>query len=177
MRWNYLATGSVLLILASLTGAEYLGTTISTDGTFHLYGAGEDENGSFVSRVMAVGTSELSRIITGEDSGIGLSVHGTGPVLFSDYTTKDRVYPATPACVFLTADRINAPGRSHMYTSGILERGTYTMSRVTDPDLVGESLINGTGFIILESGSEGNSTSESAGFVSGNMTVHDQVML
>ncbi|HWQ64627.1 MAG TPA: hypothetical protein VN429_09450 [Methanospirillum sp.] len=176
MRWNYLATGSVLLILASLTGAEYLGTTISTDGTVHLCGSGEDANGSFVSRVMTVGSSELSRIITGEDSGTLMSVHGTGPVLFSDYTTKDRVSPAPLACVFLV-DRNNAESRSHMFASGILERGSYTMSRVSYPDLLGESLINGSGFILLESGSEGNTTSGSEGFVSGNMTVHDTVRL
>ncbi|MDD1730470.1 MAG: hypothetical protein LUQ50_15555 [Methanospirillum sp.] len=175
MRLNYLALGSLLLILASFTGAEYLGTTISTDGTLLLSGSGENPNGSFASRVMTVGVSELSRIITGEESGIGLSVQGAGPVLFSDYTTGTTLPPAAPVCVFLTADRIHAGNRADLFTSGILGHGTYTMTRVPGPGLSGETLVNGTGIALLGSGAEGNDTTRSAGFVSGNMTVHDLV--
>ena len=174
MRWNYLASGSVLLILASLTGAEFLGTTISTDGTVLLSGSGEDPGGSFASRIMAAGASELSRFI--EDEQEAISVQGSGPVLFSDYTTEDRISPGTPACVFL-GDQSDAADRTHLHASGILKPGTYTMSRVSYPDLDGESWINGSGFILLDAGSEGNTTYRSAGFVSGNMTVHDHVRL
>jgi len=174
MRWNYLASGSVLLILASLTGAEYLGTTISTDGSFHLCETGEDANGSFASQVMAVGASELSRIITGDKPGALISVKGSGPVLFSDYTTHDRESRAAPTCVFL-GERDDEKSRSHMYVSGILEHGTYTMSRESDPNLIGESLINGSGFVLLESEDKGDIRYGSEGFVSGNMTVHDRI--
>ncbi len=172
MRWNYLLSGSLFLILASLTGAEYLGTTISTDGVMMLTGTGEDTNGSFSSRIMTVGASELSRII-GEQSGIGMSVHGEGPLLFSDYTTG-RVSPDSGhTCVFLTPDRSNEAGRADLFTSGILGHGTYTMTRVPISGLSGETLVNGTGFMLLGSGSDGNETMRSTGFVSGNMTVHD----
>ncbi len=174
MQWHYLVSGSVLLILASLTGAEYLGTTISTDGTVHLCGSGEDSNGSFASRIITVGASELSRILTGDKPGIGLSVQGSGPVLFSDYAANDRISPARPTCVFLV-DPDTGSRRSHMEVSGILKSGSYTMSRVSDPDLFGESLMNGNGFIRLESGDESDTSSGSEGFVSGNMTVHDRV--
>ena len=173
MRWNYPAFGSLLLILASFTGAEYLGTTISTDGTLLLSGSGGDANGSYASRVMTVGASELSRIIHGEESGVGLSVHAAGPVLFSDYTTGTTSSPATPLCVFLTADRTQTGSRADLFTSGILGHGTYTMTRITDPGLSGETLVNGTGIMLLGSGTEGNDTARAAGFVSGNMTVHD----
>lgn len=180
MRWNFLAAGSVLLILASLTGAEYLGTTISTDGTLLLSGFGEDENGSSVSRVMTVGASQLSRIISGEESRVGLSVQGTGPLLFSDYSTGRAESPPEPVCVFLTSDR-RVPGigsdKSLMYTSGILGHGTYVMSRVTGPGLSGETLVNGSGLMLLGSGTDGNRTAGSSGFVSGNMTVYDSVRL
>ncbi|HWQ64879.1 MAG TPA: hypothetical protein VN429_10720 [Methanospirillum sp.] len=175
MRWTFLAYGSVLLILTSLTGAEYLGTTISTDGTLLLSGSGEDTNGSFASMVMTVGVSELSRIINREESGIGLSVRGSGPVLFSDYSTGKSISPVTPVCIFLKSNRLNPDSQAELYTSGILEHGTYTMSRVSGPGLTGETLVNGSGLMILGSGLQGNDTAGSSGFVSGNMTVHDLV--
>lgn len=177
MRWNVLTLGSLFVILASLTGAEYLGTTISTDGTILLSGSGEDANGSFASRVMTGGVSELTRIINGDESGVELSVKGAGPVLFSDYTTGKSVSPLSSVCVFLTRDQVTGGSRSDLFTSGILEHGVYTMSRVSGPGLSGETLVNGTGLMILESKILGNDTSGSRGFVSGNMTVHDLVRL
>jgi len=60
MQWNHLLAGSLLLILASFTGAEYLGTTISTDGVVMLTGSDEISNGSVASRIMAVGSSEMT---------------------------------------------------------------------------------------------------------------------
>jgi hypothetical protein len=177
MRWKLLALGSLFMILASLTGAEYLGTTISIDGTLLLSGSGEDANGSFASRVMAGGVSELTRIINREDSGIGISVKGAGPALFSDYTTGKSVSPLTPVCVFLTEDKIAGGSHANLNTSGILEHGVYTMNRIPGPGLSGETLVNGTGLMILGSRIQGNSTAGSTGFGSGNMTVHDLIRL
>ncbi|PWR69704.1 hypothetical protein [Methanospirillum lacunae] len=177
MRRCALVLGSLFVILASLTGAEYLGTTISTDGTILLSGSGEDANGSFASRVITVGVSELSRIITGEESGVGISVTGAGQALFSDYTTGNSVSPLTPVCVFLTRDSVTGDSRADLFTSGILEHGVYTMSRVSGSGLSGETLVNGTGLMILGSEIQGNDTTGSEGFVSGNMTIHDLVRL
>lgn len=177
MRRCALALGSLFMILASLTGAEYLGTTISTDGTILLSGSGEDENGSFASRVMTKGVSELSRIINREESGVGISVQGAGPVLFSDYTSGKSVSPLTPVCVFLTKVPVTGDSHDDLFTSGILEHGVYTMNRIPGPGLSGETLVNGTGLMIFGSEIQKNDTSGSRGFVSGNMTVHDLVSL
>jgi len=172
MQWNHLLAGSLLLILASFTGAEYLGTTISTDGVVMLTGSDEISNGSAVSRIMAVGTSELSRFI-GDDGGIGMTVQGRGPLLFSDHTTGTVSYPSDLACVFLTPDRINADNRAELDASGILNSGIYTITRMPGSGLSGETLVNGTGIMLFGSGADGNRTTRSAGFVSGNMTLHD----
>ncbi|WP_319579486.1 hypothetical protein [uncultured Methanospirillum sp.] len=172
MQWNHLLAGSLLLILASLTGAEYLGTTISTDGVVILTGSDQDGNGSVASRIMAIGTSELSRII-GDEGGIGMTVQGRGPLLFSDHTTGTTPTQLGQACVFLTPDRINADSRANLDASGILSSGIYAMTRVPGRGISGETLVNGSGIMLLRSGSDGNRTTRSTGFVSGNMTLHD----
>jgi len=172
MQWNHLLAGSLLLILASLTGAEYLGTTISTDGVVMLTGSDQDGNGSFASRIMAVGASELSRII-GDEGGIGMTVQGNGPLLFSDHTTGTTPAQLGQACVFLTPDRINADSHTVLEASGILGHGTYAMTRMPGSGLTGETQVNGSGIMLLRSGSYGNKTTRSTGFVSGNMTLYD----
>jgi hypothetical protein len=176
MHWNYLVAGCIILVFAGLTGAEYLSTSITTDGTIMLTASGQNENGSFVSRVMAVDGAELHRAITGDDQlSADVSVDGAGPVLFSDYAASRQIILSSPACIFLSQDRRGEEQRSEQYTNGILENGRYTISRATGSDLTGETGVNGTGMMIFGSRATGNTSLKSSGFVSGTMTFRDVV--
>jgi hypothetical protein len=48
-------------------GADFASTSISTDETAMLASSENNENGSFASRVMSVGNSQMSRTITGDE--------------------------------------------------------------------------------------------------------------
>ena len=103
MNWNYVMAGGISLVLATLAGADYLSTSVSTDGTMMLASSGQNTNGSYASRIMTADESALSRSITGGDQfGIDLSVKGAGPVIVSDTASAHDLVLAHPvACVFL----------------------------------------------------------------------------
>ncbi|WP_181391571.1 hypothetical protein [Methanospirillum lacunae] len=54
MNWKLVLSGGIFLVLAAFVGADYVSTSISTDGTMMIASSGNNENGSFASRVMAV---------------------------------------------------------------------------------------------------------------------------
>lgn len=60
MNWKFILSGSIFLILAVFVGADYVSTSISTDGTMMIASSGDNENGSFASRVMTVDQYQLS---------------------------------------------------------------------------------------------------------------------
>jgi hypothetical protein len=140
MNWKFILSGGVFLVLASLVGADFVSTSISTDGTMMLASSGNNENGSFASRVMAVDTSHLSRSITGNDEyQTDLIIQGSGPILASDYATA-RVSPEVldeMACTLLTDTRVQAAQVSDLYTLGMLRNGSYEISRVVGSGLTG----------------------------------------
>jgi hypothetical protein len=57
--------GGFSLDLAGLIDIDYASTFISTDGTMMVASSGNNENGLFLSRIMTVDNSELSRSIMG----------------------------------------------------------------------------------------------------------------
>ncbi len=177
MNWSYVLTGGILLVLAGLTGAEYLSTTITTDGTISFTSSGENENATIVSRVMTAGESTLARSITGDKQiEIDLSASGSGPVLISDYSSSRSTTSLNPvACVFLTEDRVNTPGWTELGTDGILQHGRYTIARVVGSELTGTTAVNGTGMLRFGSAMNGNTTMRTSGFVAGNMSIQDLV--
>jgi hypothetical protein len=177
MKGGYVIAGLVFLVLAGLVGADYLTTTVSSDGSILIKTAGSDENGSFASRVMTVDTAGISRSVeNGENSGHEVSVQGSGPMLVSDYAHAEEAKGWDPsACVFLTGTRAREMGRSELYTSGILNNGRYQISRETGSGLVGVTEVNGTGMMGFGSASSGNRSLISSGFITGNMTLRDFV--
>lgn len=65
--------------------------------------SGQTENGTYVSRVMAADASEITQVLTGDDSlAADISVTSSGPILVSDYASGRGVtaLPDTIACVF-----------------------------------------------------------------------------
>ena len=175
MNITIVLTGCIFLIFAGIAGAEYLSTSISTDGTLILASSGQNENGSFVTRIMAVDESELSRMVTGgEKFQTELSARGSGPILVSDDVTGKEFILTNPAtCIFLTDERVRAIQHSNLYTAGILKKGTYVISRNTGSELTGTTEINGTGMMFFGSSTNGNNTMQTSGFASGNMTIRD----
>ena len=103
MNWIFLVSGGLFLVLAGLVGADYLSTSIVTDGSFVLASSGQTANGSYASRVMAADASEITRSISGGESLVSdLSVKSSGPVLVSDYASgKSALIPERLACVFI----------------------------------------------------------------------------
>ena len=78
------------------------------------------------------------------------------------------------SCVF--ANYVNpAEQESELYSAGILNKGTYTTSRVVGPGLTGGLEVNGSGMMSFGSLKVGNSTMRSNGFAAGNMTLRDFV--
>ena len=54
MNWKFVVSGGLLLVLAGLFGAaDYVSTSITTDGSFLLASSGQTDNGTYASRVMA----------------------------------------------------------------------------------------------------------------------------
>jgi len=170
-------SGFVFLVLAGFVGADFISTSISTDGTMILASSGHNENGSFASRVMTADSSDVSRSISGSEIlETGISVKGSGPILVSDYAShvqRGMVDPA--ACVFLLDDRLQATGHSDLYTSGILSQGRYALSRTIDSGLSGGTEVNGSGMMSLGTQVVGNTSLRSSGFVAGNMSINDFV--
>jgi len=174
MKKDCVAVGLVCLILAGLAGADYLATSISTDGTAMLATSGSDLNGSFVSRVMGVDATRMVRTVSGDENEQDLVVSGTGPVLVSDFASmlvknpeiKDR-------CIFIDSGGDRSLGEPSVYTSGILEQGEYDVSRAFGSDLSGETRMNGSGMVAFGSAGSGNRSLKTRGFVSGNLSVQD----
>lgn len=178
MNRNNILTGIMFLVLASLAGADYVSTSITTDGTMVLASSGHDENGSYASRVMTSDDSDLSRTLTGgEKLSSDVAVKGAGPILVSDYA--DAVHYTIPdnlACVFLNHAEKQPVQRSNLYTGGILNRGSYITSRESGASgLTGGTDANGSGMIDLGSQTVGNTSLSTRGFVAGNITVRDFV--
>jgi len=104
MKKDCVAVGLVCLILAGLAGADYLATTISTDGTAMLATSVSDLNGSFVSRVMGVDAAHLVRTVSGDDGVHDLVLSGSGPFLVSDFASVLVERPEImDRCLFLDA--------------------------------------------------------------------------
>lgn len=159
MNKEFIISGFVFLVLAGLAGADFISTSISTDGTMLLASSGHNDNGSFASRVMTVDQSDLSRSISGSEIlETDVSVKGSGPLLVSDYASGvQRAITDPAACVFLTEDRVQVKGTSELYTTGILNRGNYAISRKIDSGLTGGTDVNGSGMMSL-----GNTDSENS---------------
>ncbi|NLV26781.1 MAG: hypothetical protein GXY48_06405 [Methanomicrobiales archaeon] len=176
MNWIFLVSGGLFLVLAGLVGADYLSTSIITDGSFVLASSGQTDNGSYASRVMAADVSEITRSLTeGESLVSDLSVKGSGPILVSDYASgKFTQIPDSLACVFIRHIQ-GQEEESELYSMGILNKGSYTASRVVGPGLIGGLDVNGTGMMSFGSQKIGNDTLRSSEFVSGNMTIRDYV--
>jgi hypothetical protein len=49
MNKEFIISGFVFLVLAGLTGADFISTSITTDGTMPLGSSGHNDNGSFAS--------------------------------------------------------------------------------------------------------------------------------
>jgi len=105
MNWKYVVSEGLLLVLAGLFGAaDYISTSITTDGSFLLASSGQTENGTYVSRVISVDASEITQVLTGDDSlAADISVTSSGPILVSDYASGrgGTTLPDTIACVFM----------------------------------------------------------------------------
>jgi hypothetical protein len=176
MNWNAIITGCLFLVLAGLTGADYISTTITTDGTSLLATQGNNDNGTYASRIMTVDASSVSRSLSGGESlESDVSVKSTGPVLISDYASGAKyTIPDNIRCVF--SDWMEKQGQeSELYSAGILSKGSYTASWVAGSGLTGGTEINGTGMMSFGSQTIGNDSMRSYGFVAGNMTVRDFV--
>lgn len=176
MNWKFILSGGMFLVLAGLAGADYVSTSISTDGTLMLASFGHTDNGSYASRVMTVDQSEISRSMTEDESlEADMTVKGSGPILVSDYASAKSVnFAKSLSCVF--ADYVNrVEQESELYSAGILNKGTYTTSRVIGPGLTGGLEVNGSGMMSFGSQKVGNSTMRSYGFTAGNMTLRDFV--
>ncbi len=177
MKREYLALTIICLAISGLVGAEYLATTIRTDGSVMLTSAGSDLNGSFASRVMASDKAEVHRSISGSDeTESDLSIRSAGPVLFTDFASAvlkesdlDRV------CALLRSQDDPDGGKVSAYSSGIIRKGEVDTIRLVGDGLFGQTSVNGTGLLVLGSQSESNRSLVNRGFVSGNMSVQDLI--
>jgi len=169
--------GLVCLILAGLAGADYLSTTISTDGSVMLATAGSDANGSFASRALALDRAEVHRSVSGgAETESDLSVRSAGPVLFSDFASAMwKGSDLSRVCALLRSQDDVNDGEVSVYSSGIIKKGEVDTVRLVGNGLIGQTSVNGTGLLILGSQSRSNRSLENRGFVSGNMSVQDLI--
>lgn len=92
MNWRFIVVGGLFLVLAGLIGADYISTSITTDGSFLLASSGQTENGTYASRVMATDTAEITHAMTRDDSlTADVSVTSAGPIQVSDYASGKSV--------------------------------------------------------------------------------------
>ena len=83
MNWRFIVVGGLFLVLAGLIGADYISTSITTDGSFLLASSGQTENGTYASRVMATDTAEITHAMTRDDSlTADVSVTSAGPIRY-----------------------------------------------------------------------------------------------
>ena len=177
MKKECIIAGAICLILASLAGAEYLSTTISTDGCVMLTTAGSGENGSFVSRAMALDTADLRRSVTGDDeTQSDLAVRSAGPLLFSDYVSGFWKQPDLKSlCSLLYTPDGHDQREASAYSSGIVSQGEYATMQSIGSGISKETSLNGTGLLLFGSEGEGNRSVSDHGFVSGNMSFRDLI--
>ncbi|HWQ64173.1 MAG TPA: hypothetical protein VN429_07125 [Methanospirillum sp.] len=174
MKKGYLVAGLFCLLCAALTGADFIATTISTDGSAHLSTSGSDANGSFAQHAMTVDASRLIRTVSGDETGNDMVVSGSGPVLVSDFASAIvKGSEIRDHCMFLDAGVERSLGDASVYVSGILREGEYDSSRAIGSGLSGETRVNGSGLLAFGFQGTGNRSMESRGFVSGNMSVQD----
>ncbi len=166
--------GMVCILFAALAGADYIATTITTDGSAFLSASGSDTNGSFAERAMAVDTARLTRTISGDEPGIDLVVSGSGPVLVSDYASGlIQESESRNHCLFLDEDGERSLGETSVYSSGIFNGAEYAVSRAIGSVLSGGTRVNGSGLLAFGFQGLGNRSLQSRGFVSGNLSVQD----
>jgi hypothetical protein len=67
MNWGYILTGFCLLILTGALNADFVSTTISTEGSFLMASSGNDQNETYAAHVMGVDDSKAGRVISGDD--------------------------------------------------------------------------------------------------------------
>ena len=180
MKGRYIIVVMALLLVAGVAGAGYHATTISSDGAVMLSSAGSDENGSVVSRVMALDDARISRTIedegdlnSGSDLQEDLSVWGTGPVLFTGFASGVlKSSDLRTRCAFLdeTGERI---GEATNVISGILQHGELDSSRTGGSSISGVTAVNGSGMVYAGSQMTGNKTLRNRDFIAGNMSVKD----
>jgi len=174
MKREYLIAGLVCIIFAGFTGADFLTTSISTDGSVMLTTSGSDPNGSFSSRAMALDSAHLVRAFSGDENGEDLVVSASGPVLFSDYASLLLMKSGIlERCRFLDNDTDHPVGEVSVFTSGILQKGEYDTSQVIGADLSGSTKVNGSGLLGFGFQGSDNRSLRSRGFVSGNMSVEN----
>lgn len=174
MKGEYCALALICLVISGLAGADYLATTISTDGSVMLTSAGSDLNGSFASRVMASDRAEVHRSVSGSETESDLTVRSSGPMLFSDFASAIwKRSDLNKVCTLLVGQDDQDEGEVSVYSSGIIRRGEVDTVRQVGSGLSGQTSVNGTGLLVLGSQSERNRSLGSRGFVSGNMSVQD----
>lgn len=174
MKGEYCALALICLVISGLAGADYLATTISTDGSVMLTSAGSDANGSFASRVMASDRAEVHRSVSESDeTESDLSVRSSGPMLFSDFASAIwKGSNLNKVCTLLAGQDDPSDGEVSVYSSGII-KGEVDTVRQVGSGLSGQTSVNGTGLMVLGSQSERNRSLGSRGFISGNMSVQD----
>jgi hypothetical protein len=150
MNWGYILTGCCLLILAGALNADFVSTTISTDGSFLMASSGTDHNGTYTAHVKGVGDSKASRVISGDDAlETDLTAVSSGPLLLSDYASSMSVAQKMDnlKCVFTEIVDRGPVSHAEMTTAGILDHGgNYTISRLTSSSgLTGLTSITGAG--------------------------------
>ena len=174
MKGEYLALALICLAILGLAGADYLATTISTDGSVMLASAGSDANGSFASRVMASDRAEVHRSVSGSDeTESDLTIRSAGPMLFSDFASVIlKGSDLNKVCTLFAGQDDRNDGEVSVYSSGII-KGEVDTVRQVGSGFSGQTSVNGTGLLVFGSQSESNRSLENRGFVSGNMSVQD----
>lgn len=172
--------GLVCCVLAGMAGADFIATSLRSDGAVLLSSSGSDENGSVSSRVMAVDEAQVIRSLAGRDDLVSdLVVHGTGPVLFSEYAEYVASISGRPdpqaACSFLDQLVPGPGGGAFQYVTGIVQAGDIESSRVVGEGLAVTVGANGSGMVLFGSAVSGNRTLQSHGFVAGNLSVQDRI--
>jgi hypothetical protein len=169
--------GIVCIVFAGLCGAEYLATSIQTDGLAVLKTSGVDANGSLVSRAMAMDEARITRTVSAENEMESeLSVRSKGPVLFSEFASSKIPAPEIHEfCTFLLQFEQETSQESAQYASGVMQQGAIDLTHTVGPGISALTSVNGSGLLVLGSRNQENQSLTSHGFVSGNMSVSDLV--
>lgn len=172
--------GLVCCVLAGMAGADFIATSLRSDGAVLLSSSGSDENGSVSSRVMAVDEARVIQTLSGRDDLVSdLVVHGTGPVLFSEYAEYAALFSGRPdpqaACSFLDQQMPGPAGGALQYVTGMMQAGDIESFRVVGEGLDATVGANGSGMVLFGSAVSGNRMLQSHGFVAGNLSMQDRI--